>query len=392
MPLPRSRRDPAADSGLKQLRIGDVLQSVVRHVEDADPSRPARRLFAVTLALLGFGLVLQASHAATTLGPGQFRVDLLWEVAFRSVALGVLLVAAMVGPARLRPLLPLVICGAIALLVCVWVPGLEAPYNGAHRWVHLGFSLQPSELARVALILWIADRTAKMGDKGRTYGRPVFKTLALVTLFAGLIGRQPDLGGALVLLICAFATMWEGGVDIKRAGAPFLLLVATVFGFVAAVRPYVRSRLGMWFGDVQNDQVAASIEALSNAGPVGTGLGLGVLRNQGFHYNDSDFVFALVAEEFGWFGMALVLLLLLAFLAFALQLVASIRDRFCATAAFGLCISVLFQALVHVQVVAGVAPPKGMTLPFLSDGGTSLIVSSLAVGLAIGAGRRHRTE
>lgn len=390
--LPRSRRDPAEDSGLRQLRLGEVLESVVRRAEDHDPSRPARRLFAVTLALLGFGLILQANHAATTLDQADFRRDLTLELGFRAVALVVLMACALIGPARLRGYLHWLVMAALALLACVWVPGLESPYNGAHRWINVGFSVQPSELARIALILWIANRTAQMKGSHRSFGLPVVKTLALVTLFAGMIAGQPDLGGALVLVICASAAMWEGGIDIKRVGAPIAVVAAGLFGVLATVEPYVRNRLGMWLGDVQNDQVQTSIEALSGANAVGTGLGHGVLRNLGFHYQDSDFVFALVAEELGWFGMALVIGLLLAFIGFALQLVASIKDRYCATAAFGLCISVLFQALVHVQVVAGVAPPKGMTLPFLSDGGTSLIVSSAAVGLAIGAGRRESTE
>jgi cell division protein FtsW len=390
--LPRTRRDPDTDTGLRQLWLTDVLESVVRRAADPDPTRPAKRLFCCVLALSGLGLLLQASHAATTLEYDRFRLDLGFELLFRAAGVGVILVAALVGPERLRRFLPLFVSGALLALLAVWVPGLEAPRNGAHRWLDLGFSIQPSELARVVLILWIADRCARLGERARRFNWALLKTLLMVAAFAGLIARQPDLGGALVLLICAFAAMWDGGVDWRRVGLPLTALALTVFGAVAAYRPYVRNRLGMWFGDVENEQVAASIDALSSSGPVGTGLGQGVLRNLGFHYQDSDFVFTLVAEEFGWLGMALVLGLWLAFLAFSLQLVASIRDRYLATAAFGLCISVLFQALVHVQVVAAIAPPKGMTLPFLSDGGTSLIVSSLAVGLAIGASRRPATE
>lgn len=385
--LPRTRRDPAVDSGLRQMWLTEVLGQVSRRAGDSDPMRPALRLFGCVLALSGLGLVLQASHASTSLTWDSFRSDLAVEILFRAVGLLVVLGAAWVGPARLRPLLPVLVTGAIVALFAVWLPGLGAPRNGAHRWLDLGFSIQPSELARLVLILWIADRCERLGPRTDSFNRPLVRTLAMVALFAVLVARQPDLGGALVILICAFATMWEGGVNLRRVGLPLFAVAGAVFAFVAAYRPYVRNRLGMWFGDVENEQVAASIDVLSSAGPTGAGLGQGLLRNLGFHYQDSDFVFALVAEELGWFGMALVLGLLLAFVASALQLVASIRDRYLSVTAFGLCISVLFQALVHVQVVAGVAPPKGMTLPFLSDGGTSLIVSSLAVGLAIGAAR-----
>ena len=115
-------------------------------------------------------------------------------------------------------------------------------------------------------------------------------------------------------------------------------------------------------------------------------------RNDGVPYLESDYVFGLVGEELGLLGMWLVLALLVAFLWFSLRLVLSVPDRYQALAAFGLLVSVGLQAMLHVQVVAGLAPPKGMTLPFVSDGGTSLIVSSLAVGLALGAARRSTTQ
>ncbi|MEO0650616.1 MAG: FtsW/RodA/SpoVE family cell cycle protein [Planctomycetota bacterium] len=326
--LPRTRRDPAAQSGLRQMWLTEVLESVGRRAGDTDPRRPAMRLFAVVIALSGLGLVMQVSHASTSLSFETFNSELTKELIFRGVGLMTLIGAAWIGPARLRPLLPFLITGALFALAAVWIPGLEDPRNGAHRWIRVPFSVQPSELSRVLLILWIADRCERLGSHARSFNWPMIKTLLMVAAFAGLVARQPDLGGALVILICAFATMWEGGVDLKRVGLPLLALATTVFGSVAAYRPYVRHRLGMWFGDVENEQVAASIDALSSSGPTGMGLGQGWLRNLGFHYQDSDFVFALVAEELGWFGIALVLGLLLAFLIFALQLVASIRDRY----------------------------------------------------------------
>jgi cell division protein FtsW len=125
---------------------------------------------------------------------------------------------------------------------------------------------------------------------------------------------------------------------------------------------------------------------------LGAGFTHGGFRNHGVPYLASDYAFALVGEELGVLGLWLVLALLCAFLWFSLRLVLSIADRFEALACFGLLVSVGLQAMIHVQVVSGLAPPKGMTLPFLSDGGTSLVVSSMAVGLALGAARRNHEE
>jgi cell division protein FtsW len=153
--------------------------------------------------------------------------------------------------------------------------------------------------------------------------------------------------------------------------------------------PYIRERLAMWTGHVSNDQVSHTLDALTSGGLRGVGLAAGGFRNNGVPYLESDYVFALLGEEFGMLGMWLVVGLFCAFLWFAMRLVLSLRDRYEALCSFGLLVSVGLQAMVHVQVVSGLAPPKGMTLPFLSDGGTSLIVSSLAVGLALGAARRN---
>ena len=119
--------------------------------------------------------------------------------------------------------------------------------------------------------------------------------------------------------------------------------------------------------------------------------GLGDARNQGVPYLDSDLVFAQVGEELGVLGLVLLVGLYLAFAWYSLRLVLSIPDRYEALAAFGLLLCTALQAMLHMQIVSGLAPPKGMTLPFLSDGGTSLLVSCLAVGLALGTVPRSRS-
>ena len=156
--------------------------------------------------------------------------------------------------------------------------------------------------------------------------------------------------------------------------------------------PYIRERIAMWFGQVENQQVSGTLEALSSGGIFGAGFAHGGFRNDGVPYLESDYLFALVGEELGLVGMWLVLALWLSFLWFALRLVLSLRGRYEALASFGLLVSVALQAMVHVQVVSGLAPPKGMTLPFLSDGGTSLLISSISVGLALGAARKTHEE
>lgn len=150
---------------------------------------------------------------------------------------------------------------------------------------------------------------------------------------------------------------------------------------------HVSERFAVWTGGSTNAQVTRASEAMASGGISGVGFGQGGFRNAGLQYTQTDYALSLVGQEFGIPGLLLVVGLFAAFVWFSLKLVLSVRDRFAALAAFGLTLSVALQAMVHLQVVTQLAPPKGMALPFLSDGGSSLLASCLAAGLALGAAR-----
>jgi cell division protein FtsW len=316
--------------------------------------------------------------------------ELLQQSLFRAGGLLLLLGAWRVGPSGLRRHLPALIVLAGVLLLLVWAPGIGKPENGAHRWIRLPVlhtSFQPSELARIAIVLWVADRCTRLGPKLRHLRSGLLPVLCTGLCFVALVALEPDLGGALLLLACVMSTLWVGGARSLHFAGSLTLAVTGAVCFAIARHGYIRSRIAVFLGEATNDQVTKGIQALGSGEPLGVGYGRGLFRNAGVPYQDSDYVFALVGEELGLLGVLLLLGLLLAFVLFSLRLVLSIRDRFAALAAFGLLLSVGVQAMLHVQVVCGLAPPKGMTLPFVSDGGTSLLISSLAVGIALGAAR-----
>ena len=397
--VPRARsvtlRSPAGARG-EQLTIMGFLDNLARKAEVHDPLRPATRLFLVVLALSGLGFLMQASFAATTRSPEEFWGELRSQALMRILALGVMLLAFRCGPAGLRRSLPHLVVLSAVLLVLVFVEPFRAARNGAFRWVEfpLGARLtfQPSELVRIVVVLWVADRCVKLGARVHDLYRGVLPMLTLSLFFFVLVLVETDLGGAMLLLICALSTMWVGGARMLPVGASLVAIGGGAITAAGLFVPYMRNRIAMWFGQVDNGQVAGTLKALASGDAFGAGFTHGGFRNTGVPYLESDYVFALVGEELGVFGMWLVLACWLAFLWFALRLVLSLRERFEALTAFGLLLSVALQAMVHVQVVSGLAPPKGMTLPFLSDGGTSLIVSSLAVGLALGAARKTHEE
>lgn len=372
----------------RQTTIFDWMEGFARRAEAHDPRAPALGLFLVTLALLGFGLLVQASHVATVGAPDVLAREVASQSWFRLGGLALLLAGARIGPSGIRRHVPALTVVAGLLLLAVFFPPLGVERNGSSRWVGLlGWTFQPSELARIVIVLWIADRCVRLGPLVRDGRRGLLPMLVLVLAFFSLVAAETDLGGALLLLFCALATMWVGGARWMHvfgslgtvAGGALLLAIALV--------PYIKHRVEMFLGHQSNEQVEASLEAIGRGDLFGVGLTAGTARNDGVPYLDSDFVFAQVGEELGMFGLLVLIGLYASFLWFALRLVLSIPGRYEALAAFGLLVSTSLQAMLHMQIVSGLAPPKGMTLPLLSDGGTSLLVSCLAIGLSLGAAR-----
>ncbi len=377
----------------RQLTFSERLDSIARFAETHDPRGPATALFSIVLALMGIGLVVQASHAATIMAPEDFQAQLASQIWFRCAGLVALLVFSRIGPSGVRRYIPAISVVMGALLLCVWLPGIGGSVNGSHRWLNLGFfKFQPSEIARIAVVLWAAHKCVTLGPLVTDVKRGVLPMLAVGLVFFGLIGAETDIGGALLLFVCLLATMWVGGARLNHVGG-LLATVGTsalVLGYLCV--PYVHRRIEMFFGHLNSHQVVGGLTAITNGGVFGMGIGRGVARNLGVPYLESDFAFAQIGEELGYVGVLLVIGLMLAFMWQGLRLVYSIRDRYDAIATFGLLISTIFQALLHIQVVADIVPPKGMTLPFISHGGTSLVVSCIGVGLAIGAARNSAQE
>jgi cell division protein FtsW len=388
--------DGAAASSARRfdasLGLGSRLGFLGAGARAADPRAPAGALLGVVLALMALGLLVQASHASTIQTIDGYHHELTVQLMFRLCGVAALMAGWFLGPAGVRRALPALVLASFAALVLCWVPGIAAPRNGSHRWIDVGIAFQPSEMARLVLVLWVADRCARLGDSVRDLRRGVLPTFGAILAFFAAVLLETDLGGALLMLLCALSVLWVGGARLVQMAGILVGAGGGALLMAGAFVPYVRARLMMFFGQQHNDQVADTLQALSSGGLLGRGLGHGVARNSGVPYLQSDYVFAQIGEELGLVGMLVLLGLALAFLWHGQQLVRALAGRFEALAAFGLLISVGLQGMLHVQVVARLAPPKGITLPFVSDGGTSLIVSSLAVGLAMGAARRRSPE
>ena len=355
----------------------------------ASPREPARAIFGLTIGMIALGLVMQVSHAATTMPLDAFREEVVNLVVMRGLAVLVLLGAWWVGLARLRPFVPALAVIGLLLLLLVFVPGFAVAINGSRRWIQipgLPFTIQPSEIARVLAILWLARRCVDLGD--RVSGlRGYVPTVLAGMVVALLIIIEPDVGSTLLFGVAWMATMWVGGFEGRHLAVSAVGGVSLVVLGAASVLGYVRDRLSVWLGEASNDQVARAAEAMASGGFFGQGFGQGGFRNAGLQYMQTDYVCSLVGEELGLFGVLVLVGLWAAFVWNGLRLVRTVKDRFAALAAFGLTVGVATQAMIHLAVVTQLSPPKGMALPLISDGGSALMSTCLAIGLILGASR-----
>lgn len=284
---------------------------------------------------------------------------------------------------------------AMALLAAALLFGVGSYAAPVHRWLKVGsLYLQPSELAKLATVLILAKYIARRGQLERAYEKWI--PLGAVGVMFGLIAAEPDFSMAFLVAFTAFVMLFLGGVRFRymiTAGA----LVAPLLGIMISVQKYQVSRLMSYmdpwrYARGRGYQVIQSLIALGSGGILGKGLGA---SNQKLFYlpqAHTDFVYAIVGEEFGFVGAVAVLL------AFAILIVAGFKtaaradDTFGRYLAAGLTTIVGFGAAVNLAVVTGLIPTTGIPLPFISYGGTSLVATFAAVGILISIARRSGVE
>ncbi|HLB04668.1 MAG TPA: putative lipid II flippase FtsW [Gaiellaceae bacterium] len=341
----------------------------------------------VTLGLVAFGLVMvySATSAAAALGNGDSMAFLERQAAYALIGIVVMAAASRFDYHRLRYLaLPLLL---VALGLCAAVLVASPAVNGAHRWFVVGpASFQPSELAKLALGLFAAVYLARR-QPPRTFGA-LMRPLGLVTaLFGGLILLEPDLGTTISLSVMLLAVLLVAGVPLRLLTAASILALGV--GFVAIwAEPYRRARvfsfLDPW-SDAQNSgfQIIQAMIGIGSGGFTGVGLGEGPQKALYLPEAHTDMIFAVVGEELGLLGSVLVIGAFAAFGYAGFRIALRCRDPFGKLLAAGLTALVCGQAAINLAAVLGIAPLTGIPLPFVSYGGSSLIVLLAGVGILL---------
>ena len=356
--------------------------------------RPDALLVGITAVLLAIGLLMVAS-ASIALGDRQHGAAFyFFERQLFAAALGLAAGWCMAKiPTRLwQSLGSWLAAVALGMLVLVLIPGLGNTVNGSTRWLSIaGFNLvQVSEPARLMLLMYVADYAVRRNDEVRSGLWGFCKPLAIVGAAAGLLLLQPDFGSAVLLLGISFAVLFVAGARIRDV---FAVIIPVVIGFavLAKVSPYrMRRLMGFWnpWADPYGDgfQLTQSLIAIGTGEWTGLGLGASVQKLFYLPEAHTDFIFAVIAEEFGLVGSLVMITLYGALIwrTFAIARAAAEREApFQAYMAFGLGVWLAIQAAINLGVNMGVLPTKGLTLPLVSYGRSSLIVTLAALGVLL---------
>ena len=347
------------------------------------------------LCVVGLVMVLSSSSVESLRNYGSawlfFKRQLMWL----AVGTAALLVTARADYRTWRRFtLPLLI-GCIGLLVLVLVPNVGITVSGSSRWLGVGsWRMQPSELAKLAVLLATADLLARRADRMHDATLTLRPVLLVYGVVGALVMFQPDMGTTLVLGCIVTAVLFVAGTPVRHMTT--LVAGAAAAAFVLGMaEPYRRARM-MSFLDPWKDasntgyQVAQSIVGLADGGI--TGVGIGASRAKwGFLPNaHTDFIFTIIGEEMGLIGSLLVIALFVGFGVLGIRAAVRAPDRFGTLIAAGVTAWIAGQAFVNIGAVIGLLPVTGVPLPFVSFGGSSLVIAMGAVGVLLNVARQGR--
>ena len=346
------------------------------------------------LVALGLVMVFSASSATAYADFHDTAHYLKRQVAYLIVGLGLAYGAYRVDYRKLRTLAPAVVAVTFVLLILTLVPHVGFAAGGSRRWLGShALSFQPSELAKLALVLFLAAKLAQLGEGIRSLSKGVAPTLFVTLLLAAPVFVEPDMGTASLYIFTAFAMLFTAGARFEHLIMCALVMLpaaAIAVGSSAYKRARIFAFLDPW-KDAQNTgfHIVQSLLALGSGGLFG--LGLGASRQKYFYLPmpHTDFIFAVIGEELGMLGCIAVIALFVLFAFRAITLAIACPDRFGMLLALGCTFMIVIQAFINIGVVTSSWPVTGVPLPFISSGGTSLIVSLIAVGLIANV-TRHR--
>ena len=350
------------------------------------------RSFAIIVAILVVGGV--AVFFSASLGLLAREDTSVARLALSQIVLGIapgiaaLLLFRFMNPrALMRIVLPLYVLALLATAL-VFVPELGLTINGATRWLDLGFaSVQPAEFLKMGTVLMLAAYLAHAGRDIRAYSRGLFPFIAIIGVPIALLLLQPNTSTAIVIAGSASALYLLAGAPL-RDFAIIGLMIAIGAGILLSERPYLKDRVLTFLDPSENPltsgyQIQQSLIAIGSGEAFGRGFGQSIQKFNYLPEPVGDSIFAVVAEELGFTGAAILILLFVAFAARGLAIAAEAANAFGTLAATGLTLIIAFSAFLNIGAMLGVLPLTGLPLPFISQGGSALLAALASVGIIL---------
>jgi cell division protein FtsW len=353
---------------------------------------------ALMLMVLGFFIFSSASLGLLARNSASYS-----SVAFSQTVLGLFLgIIALITFSKLdhkywRKYAFYVLFLAIILNILVFVPGLGYEHGGAKRWISVaGMSLQPVEFLKLAFIIYFSAWAAGAKERIKTFRHGLMPLLILFAISAALLLSQPDTGSLVLIGLAGTAIFISAGGRWRHILTLGLIAILCLV-LLSFARPYVKDRI-MTFVDPQRDpqgssyQVRQSLIAIGSGGAFGRGFGQSLQKVTFLPEPVGDSIFAVAAEEFGFLGAVIILLLFVFFATRGLKIASRVPDSFGRLLIIGIVIMIISQAFVNIGAMLGVVPLSGITLPFVSHGGTSLLVTLAEVGIILSISRTQKTK
>lgn len=286
----------------------------------------------------------------------------------------------------------IILLGSFILLVLVLIPGLGQVRNGSRSWFGIGsLGIQPSELAKISLIIFTAKYLSKSEKTIKFFKNGTLPILLIIFLFFGLIMLEPDFGTGMVIVMSLMFMLFISNIKLSFFGIMSTLGLGGIVTLII-IAPYrlarILSFLNPWSDPLGSGfQIIQSLYAIGPSGLFGKGLGNSVQKHFYLPEPQTDFIFAIISEEFGFLGIMILSILFLTLFYNTIKISLNQKDLFAKYLSFGLIIEIIFQTILNISVVIGLVPVTGVTLPFISYGGSSLLISMISIGIILNISR-----
>lgn len=352
----------------------------------------------LVLCLLTFGLIMvaSASYVSALHKEGDSFYYIKRQLLFAVGGIAALLFVTRFNYNWFRRWIPWLLIITVVLLVLVLIPGIGVKAGGARRWLNFGIQFQPSEIAKLALIMTLSSYMAANYDRMKDVKVGLLPPAGLVFVICGLVAVETHISCAVLLFCIGIAMMFVGGVNLRW----FLSIggagVLAMGGFIALI-PYARTRIYTWlhpFEDVTGSsfQTVQSLYAIGSGGLLGRGLGNSYQKHLYIPEPQNDYIFSIICEELGFVGAMMVIILFVLLIWRGFVIAYHARDKFGSLLVVGIMCQVAVQVILNIGVVTNAVPPTGIALPFFSYGGTALLLLLAEMGLVLGVSRYSRLE